>query len=307
MANETTEIAALEATVRKNLEPRTMRVCAPDGAGAEVLLLPSPGGGMQAVSTAPFVDPTRPRPLRRKGTAKLDTIESFIDHTNRHSGATSAIFVSKTSLTAIYNYNEGGGGTAGLAHFGDHRAVFDPKLSDEWRAWTERSGVPMDQEDFGAFIDAHIADLVDPPETITPGTLLDTFRATGARLANRIDVVNVSEQFTLRVDSEIVGMRNLDNGTLQVSYKETTKGADGGDVRVPRAFVIAIPVFELGPLALIPARLRFKKSGGQVLWSFDLWEPKRAMEAEVSGMIERIRKPTPEGCGLPVFRGTPEP
>jgi hypothetical protein len=314
--NETriSEAASIEAAVRKSIiEPRGATLTTPDGAHVELLLIPNQNGGVSFVEPGPFVDKHRTAPIRRKGTARLLDLASFIAHSVRFADSDSAVFVSgdKTpSFTTVFDYHRIG--SDGGPRFGEHHASFAPVLSPEWLAWTGRHKAPMSQGEFGEFIDSHLADLVDAPEEPT-GLLADFAAATGAKFASKADIVGISQEFTLRSESTIKGMTRLSTGETHISYEEVAKGADGKDLRVPQAFVIAIPVFKFGPLIRIPARLRFRKRETNVAWHFDLFEADRAFEAEVSEMIARVAgPPNPalplemSGTGLPVYRGSPE-
>ncbi len=301
MSNTPTDRPLELATVlRQNLEPRTIDVVAPDGATAQMLLVPAAGGGLTLHAISTLVDPFRTAPVRRKGTAKVDDIDSFIAHALRFADKDSAIFVSgsasQPTFRAVLDYHRAGADAA--PRFGEHRTEFTPVLSPEWAVWTKSNRSVMEHGELGEFIDSRLADLADPPEDLGKGLLADFRAATGISFATKAEIIGVSQEFVLRSDSEIRSIKNLATGQTQISYGENHV-TDGS---VPRAFVIAIPVFKLGALVRLPARLRWKKSGESVEWHYDLFEFERALEAEVADMIARVGKAT----GLPVLRGTAE-
>src|SRR5688572_30182597 len=65
-------------------------------ASIELLVLPK---GKEAVSIKRFVDEWATRPDRRRGTARLTTLASFIEHVNRFKDAQSAVFADVTGGT----------------------------------------------------------------------------------------------------------------------------------------------------------------------------------------------------------------
>lgn len=316
--NKFSEAAAIEAAVRKSIiEPQDATFTTPDGASVDVLLVPNQTGGVSIFEPGGFVDKHRTAPLRRKGTSTLYDIDSFIAMTTRFSDSDSAVFASADqppTFIAVLDYHRIG--SEGGPRFGEHRAKFTPVLSDEWRAWMGMHKKPMSQGDFSEFTDHRIGDLYDLGEKI-PALVADFIAATGSKIAAKIDIVGVSQEFSLRTEMTIKGVKRVSNGDTQVSYEETNKAGDGGDLNVPAAFLIAIPVFKFGPRIVLPVRLRMKKAGQAISWHFDIFEAARAFEAEVADMIERVGLPpipgdssadarSKAGTGLPVYRGTPE-
>lgn len=312
------EVAAIEAAIRKTIiEPQHQTLTTPDGSEVEVLLVPNQEGGVSIVEPGPFVDKHRTAPIRRKGTSTLFDLDSFIAMTSRFSDGDSAVFASATqppTFVSVLDYHRIG--SEGGPRFGEHRATFTPVLSDEWKAWTSMHKRPMSQADFSDFIDQRIADLYDLGEK-TPALVDDFIKATNAKLASKLAIVGVSQDFSMRTEMTIKGVKRLSTGDTTVSFEETNKAGDGGDLNVPSAFLIAIPVFRFGPRIALPVRLRFKKSGQAIAWHFDIFEATRAFEAEVADMIERVGLPpipgdssagarSKAGTGLPVYRGTPE-
>lgn len=132
----------------------------------ELLIIPQ---GMKAESVKKYLDEYRDRPERRKGTARFDDLDSFIDHVIRMKDAHSAMFAvrdrEKPRITAVLDYHElrDEATREGLPRFGEHRSLYAPQTSDEWRAWLKMDGEPMTQGDFAAFLEDRIADVVAPP------------------------------------------------------------------------------------------------------------------------------------------------
>lgn len=319
-----TEIAALETLVRGSTEPTTIDLETPDGGRAQMLCIPN-GNGYTLHNLSSLVDPFRSAPVRRKGTIKLFDLDSFIAMTTRFSDSDSVVFASDAkppTFVSVLDYHRIG--AEGGPRFGEHRATFTPALSPEWLAWTGINKKLLSQSDFADFIDAHIADLYDLPAASEdggpgkpPALVAEFIKATGAKCAAKVDIIGVSQEFSIRSEATIKGVKRLSTGETQVSYEETTKAGDGGDLNAPAAFIIAIPVVKFGPLIAIPVRLRFKKVDQSIRWHIEMFESDRAFEAEIADMIERVGLPPipgdssadarkKAGTGLPVYRGSPE-
>jgi hypothetical protein len=77
------------------------------------------------------------------GTIKIATLDSFIEVAKRFCDSDSVLFGDPTMtaprLTAVFNLQPPGGDQItgldgiGVARHGDHRAVYDFPLSDEWK------------------------------------------------------------------------------------------------------------------------------------------------------------------------------
>ena len=102
------------------------------------------------------------KPARRKGTARLDDLQSIIEWANRFKGETSALFakpdMTAPTLTCIADYHAtgpvdqataAGDPTARHCH---HRAIYNFPLSEEWKAWMKVScgndGKPLGNNSF---------------------------------------------------------------------------------------------------------------------------------------------------------------
>lgn len=315
----TSEAYSVEQITRRALVPVTLTVTSPDDVEAEVILVPGERGGYSVADTKRYTDAARTNPIRRSGVANHLTIDSYVAHTNRFSDDDSAIFVSgdkQPSFLTIFDYHRIG--ALSDPRFGVHGATFAPELSPEWMLWTGANKKGMSQEAFGTFIDNRLIDLLDPPETIA-GLAAEFVRATNAKFASKAELIAVSESFTFNTESTVKNTNKLSTGEVQIIFEEKIKGAGNTELKVPQAFLIAIPVFKFGPLIMLPLRLRFAKKGQTVEWHFDLFEHERALEAQTQAMIERVSAPKAfvggktdggqpklEGTGLPVFRGTPE-
>lgn len=280
--------------------------------GAEVVelcdevrvLATAPGTSVQSMKK--LIDEYRQTPERRKGTSHHVTLASFVKISNRFKAPNSAAFASAgdaPTITTIFDYHPEGAEGAGdddLARFCGHRAVYSCPLSDEWKAWTSKAGKNLNQSEFAEFVEARILDVGAADDV---GTLAaEMIAKIGVKLAGASQLMELSRGLSLAVGHTVKNAKNLSNGETQVIFEEVHTDKTGAPLQIPGAFVLAIPVFQLGEIWQVPVRLRYRVTNGQITWSFDLYRADRILSVAFDGACEAVENET----GLPVFRGTPE-
>jgi uncharacterized protein YfdQ (DUF2303 family) len=280
-------VAAEKATLRSVIDPRN---------GFEV---PFIAVGERIVGLKPILDPWLGAPERCLGVAMAQTLEAFIDLTNRHKSDDSAVFASTVpeapSLTTVIDYHT-------LGHepqFGEHRVHFPFPISSEWKAWNEQNGEEMSQGELCAFIEDNIADLSAPEdgESRAYGSMFQTTVATPA------EIILLSRGLQVRVNTEVKETRVIQSGEAEITFSEAHNDASGAKLKVPGLFVVAIPMFNGDPeKTRIVARLRYRVSNGRVRWMYQLWRPDLAVIARVRAAIVEVGEKTQ----LPTFEAKPE-
>lgn len=287
-----------------------------------VLTIGGAGQVMLAKDVTDWLATRAPRPRERAGTAVFTELDSFIAHVRRNRGEQSAIFANTKAfeLVAVYDYHEQGPPTAsghkppesiaplpptaspqdiedakadlaaawaayvaaGRAGWMRHRAKYSCPRSRQWETWTARDGAPMSQADFGDFLESNLEDVTTEEGMAAPAQLVDMAR-------------------NLQVYTSGVFERKIDptTGTGTLVCKEE-HGANS--TRIPRAFALAIPVFDAGERYLIEARIRFAMEGGRPRFAYVLHNRAR-VEQDAFGVARRKVERDTE---LPVFAGTPE-
>lgn len=273
------------------------------GTSEQVTVLTVPDG-RKVLSLKPFLDEYLTAPERRKGTATHTTLASFTAHVQRFAAGedtTAALFADVSNpkaprLVAVLNYH-----TADATAWGDHRSVYEFPLSEEWKSWAKMfEAGPLSQADFAAFLEDHLLDVLDP--SATPPRVVETAKALGISLGGQQEMLALSRGLTVRVDSVAAQAVNLSSGEGQILWTEEHKGADGKALKVPGGFVLAIPVFRGGDVFSVPVRLRYRVSGGRVLWTFVPHRIDRAFDTAVAETCDKAGEVT----SLPLFYGTPE-
>lgn len=264
-------------------------------------------GGATPIPPALF-DPFRTKPVRRTGTAKMFTIDSLIDHTNRFKSLDTVVFADQNrdapSITTVLDYHPESESVQD-AMFGQHRARHDFPLSDEWKAWSAANGQPMGMADFAAFIENRLPDVLylipgedELPEDIQ--RLIDTLGGSDA-IATPNKLMELARGLQINEESVVQEAVNLQSGEGIIRFQSRHVDETGAPVRVPSVFLLAIPVFQGGEFYRVAARLRYRKSGGLKFW-YELYRTDRTFDHAFRMAVERVAAET----GLPVLYGKPE-
>lgn len=232
-----------------------------------------------------------PYPPRKMGTLKIHEVDSFIDVAKRHGSlANCNIYLdvdyaaNRIQATAVFNDHGDGEGEPGWR---DHRAVFTPRMSEEWKRWTGKDRQVMEQAKLAHFLEENIADI-----------------ATGEGLPSGSDVLLfvAAMQETRRV--KYGSAVNLQNGMVQIEFIEDGDNGTKGKLEMFKQFAIGARPFTGGDAYQIKAFLRYRidrNSGGITFW-YELQRADRVLEDASRAIVEKIRTAT----GLPVIYGTPE-
>ncbi|MFD1913830.1 DUF2303 family protein [Halodurantibacterium flavum] len=265
------------------------------------------------------------QPFRRKGTAVLQDLDSFIAWANRFKGETSAIFAEIAS-----------GGTPGLLCISDylghgapvidaesrdptashclHKARYGFPISDEWKIWNGISGKPLSKNEFGEFIEANAKDLLDPTpalldrkgssQKVEPweARMIEVAAQLQGRFGQYAALVQLSREFQVNETSNLSVSTNRDTGEQSIQFVDQHAAPDGQPIRIPNLFMIAIPVLDRGALYRLPVRFRYRKSGADIRFIIQIHNPDIALRDALDEAIARAGAET----GLPVFFGKPE-
>lgn len=232
-------------------------------------------------------------PMRKTGVAVLSEEASFIKHIDRFklSEAGGSVIFADTigmRLTAVYDYHHD---AAGKPQWCEHRAVYECPRSREWKMWAGQNEKPLTQDAFGALIEDNLRDLV----AVAPG-LDGPIDPDAAQPAAVLEMAR-----NLEIHSVGTFQRTINPTTGEASLITKTEHASHS-TRIPRAFVLGIPVFEGGPIVRVEARIRFSLVEGRPSFTFRLFEADRIQREAFNQVRERVRKAT----GLLMLAGAPE-
>lgn len=314
------ETHVIADVVRKHFTPGVIEVSGQDGqARAQVLAVPDGVNGINIVSVKSFVDEYRQHPERRKGTSKLLTLQSFIDHTNRFRNDDSAVFADShrenPSMLVVFDYHErvnvdGERNRDALPQFGGHRATYHFPVSDEWKIWNQFNEQKLTQTEFAEFLEDRINDVEVPPNlTGEPESDDDPTRklrlllsSLGGSLAGPARLMELSRGLKVTAEERVHQAVNLSNGETQLQYTHEHLDEQGQPLKVPNLFLINIPVFQFGDVFRVPVRLRYRSRGGSITWSYSLYNKDRVFDTAFKEAVAQVSQETT----LPVFIGYPE-
>lgn len=272
---------------------------------AEVIVLPD---GKQMHCIKQYLDEYLSAPERRTGTAKLESLDSFIEHVNRHKHEDSVLFartgdIEDSYIQCIFDYNPNGGNVRSAAYMG-HRANYYFPYSQEWKTWQAQNKEVMSQADFAAFIEDNIADVAYIDDGFLQ-TILDS-RTDLSVVLKRINpdssdnasklkawvagpnkLIELSRGLAVHESSAVKNAQNLQTGEAQIQFESEHQDADGKPIRVPGFFLLHIPVLDHGEVQTVLVRLRYRLRQGSLLWFFELYRPDLMVRAALTESIER--------------------
>ncbi len=235
-----------------------------------------------------------PTPMRKAGTVVLHELDSFIDFVKRQGSLTySNIYLdvdygqSKVKAVAIFNDHSDKDETA--TGWRDHRAVFNPRWSEEWNRWVKNSGNAMGQVELANFLEKNIGDIVGNEGNKMP---------TGSEVLTFVSAL--TETRKVKYGSAV----NLQNGMVQIEFVEDGDNNTKGKLDMFREFAIGIRPFHHGQAYEMKAFLRYRidRNSGEIRFWFELQRSDKVLEDACADMISKIKAE----AGVPVLFGTPE-
>jgi uncharacterized protein YfdQ (DUF2303 family) len=263
-----------------------------DIGGRSVLVTPA---GQTVHEIKPLLDEYLVNPERRTGEARLDSLESLLAFAARFKEEGSILYADRAipSLTFIEDYSTG---TQPRHHA--HRGVYAFPVSEEWKLWTGKNKQMMDQKAFAEFVEARISDVSD---SVSPSARAAEYAAKcGVHYSGPSTLLEVSKGLELHASVQVKQATKLASGESQFSYVESHESK--GLLKVPGAFLIAIPVFRGGAAYEIPVRLRYRLDQGTVKWFFELYRSELFFDHAFTEACALAA----EKSGLVVLQGAPE-
>jgi hypothetical protein len=178
--------------------------------------------------------------------------------------------------------------------------VWPVSLSKEWKAWGERAGKPMSPAEFAEFLEVRVPDVYWGDQRSEYTNLLN--QQLELRLATPSALIALSRNLAVNVDVAVRHAQTTSSGEIAITYVEQHRDGEGAPIRVPNAFLVAIPVVQGGPPYQILARLRYRIRDGKVTWAYDLHRTDLAFDAAIREIGQRVADAT----GCTVFLGSPE-
>ena len=228
-----------------------------------------------------------PRPARKQGLVTVARPESFVEYLAWHAAeGCSTIYACIDSeaslLRAVCVLNDH---SADAQNWRDHRCVFEPRLSVEWKRWTGQDRKQMTQGDFAAWLQENrgdVATLEGMPDGAQILEMALKFESTSEkRLKSHVSLYSGCRSFEF-VDREDDGTRTL--------------------MKVFERFTIGIPVFYGSADAYpIEARLRYRNNCGTLSFWYELIRQDKVFKQAAEEIVEGLA----EKSGITLIHGDP--
>lgn len=223
----------------------------------------------------------RDAPIRKKATVRLTDTPSFIDYIKRHGSLTTSTTwcnvdysAGKVNFTAIINDHA----------WRDHKAVYKPDFSEEWKRWVTMNKEPFSQVLFANFIEENLRDIVSVNNS-----------PTGAQM------LAMALSFEANQDMKFKSAIRLQSGGVNMSFVQTDDAQTIAQMEMFDRFTLGMPVFWGGDAYQIDARLRYRQREGKLHFYYELIRQDKVLEAATQTIIKTIRETT----GNPFFFGDP--
>lgn len=325
---ETLEVQNIAETMRQTVEqlskaePIDTNADRTDLTAAHMLSVPN-GRKVENVTEQMRKAATYLKPAQKTGTANFETLESFIGWTNRFKGEESVVFANQSrqapSLTSVIDYHPEGAPQLDPktgdenARYCRHRGLYEFPVSEEWKIWNAVAQKTLSKSDLGEFIEEHAKDIIDPSPTLMGNgnaataepwekPLIEVAAKLQGRYGQFARLMEMSRHLEIYESSNLITRRNPDDGTVQMSFENENKDAEGKPLSIPNLFLIAIPVFDQGANYRLPVRFSFKKNGSAVSFRLTIYNPKAAFYDALKEAVNT----TQEKTELPTFYGSPE-
>jgi uncharacterized protein YfdQ (DUF2303 family) len=177
------------------------------------------------------------------------------------------------SVLGVLNYHE-----AGKVNRADHRALLKLQFDPTYAEWRKVDGLPIDQADFGRFLEENAADITSPD----PAQIIEIAR---------------SLEVTTAIDFKKAV--NLSNGLVQIQYVEQDQTRTSGSFEIPKELTIKAPVYFGGELQEIRFFFRYIAKGGTLKFRLDMHRKAYIEREAFLAITRRIG----EASSVPVYLG----
>lgn len=229
-----------------------------------------------------------PRPLRKRGEAILETVDSFNAYLGDHATDRTVIFGDANEkggeFKAILDYHDAEpDGTTGWA---EHTARLIMRPTPEWVRWCGICQKDLEQRTFAEFIEDNAADVAVPDHD--------------PKSPNSADLLQLATTLQIKTDVRFSSQIRLQNGQVQLTYDELINGTWGGagNLEVPQAFWIGVVPFRGGQRYALRIRLRYRGSQGKATFRLEMERPHKVVEQAFNDTKHAIEEKQGEGAVL---------
>lgn len=221
----------------------------------------------------------------------LQQRDSLVEYVRRFKTAASLLFadIDESAIVAVIDYHDAANGPdatgavepASQANHGAHKASMVLPLSEEWKCWKKIDGMLQNQLAFARHIEENAPDIKAPPA----GELFDAIRDLQAH----------------RKVSFVAAVRTASNNQDFAYEEETNATTRKGNIELPHAFLLSIPVYFGEPATELQAFLRWKLDDGALVLGVQLYRAEYVRQAAFRLIVTQVA----EATGCPVVFGKP--
>lgn len=225
-------------------------------------------------------DQYRAKPRRKTGTVRVRDVDSFALYWSKHHDSGSEVYADRerATVTAVLDAHD-----RDEPDWGQHRLVLGLVHTEAYRAWAERDGRYMTQEQFAEFLDDQRADIEQPTAA---------------------EMLEVAQTISGTSKVEWQAGHRLSDGQRRIGFVETNDARAGtkGELAIPQQIIIGLQIFEGDTVRhALTARFRHRIEQGQLRLMFKLDRPADVVTSAFNGVVQAVA----EACSADVMRGTP--
>lgn len=209
------------------------------------------------------------RPRHKTGRHGVSDAQSFKDYLEKHG------IEGETEVTAMETEGQivAGidAGTDLEAGWSKHNITLQLRASDEWRRWMDRNNKLMRQIDFAEFIEDNAKDILEP---------------------SYADIFEIATSLQVKRGVDFESATRLDNGEIQLGYRETTNATAGkvGQLSIPETLVIALRPFKGGEPYRVIAAFRYRLNGPELTMGYKLQNIEKIRDEAFETIASDIRE-----------------
>lgn len=263
MSEPTDNIALSDAETIGDLAQQAI---APDGLEAGHIYAVADGHGrVKVIDTDDWAE----HPRRTKAHRRVLDAASFCAYLAKHGTEHSEVWANTptSEVVAVIDAHEGADRPAG---WGDHKLTLDLVKSPAWQAWEAMDGRLVDQVSFAEFIE---------------------LRAIDVRVPDAAHMLELAQHFTAKRNVDFESSERLDNGQVQLAYKENTtaKAGQKGNLEIPERLQLVLRPYVGGPSYFVWARFRYRLHGSNLQLGIVLERPQEILDAAFVDIVAEIR------------------
>ena len=202
-----------------------------------------------------------PSPVRKRGTVTVNDTRSFNDYVLRHGTEQGCVIYadlnaeeSRLKMVAVLNDHRR---DESDADWQDHRCVFSPKQSVEWKRWLLKDKSIMSQSDFATWLEDNLGD-IESAEGMPTGAMM----------------LQMALMFEANSEKRLRSKINLQTGGVRFEFVDDADKDTRTSMEVFQRFTIGVPVFEgSGSRYPVEARLKYREKEGKVNFWYELIRP----------------------------------